>query len=58
MGELWIDSVAPLRTQPRITIHVKKREETGDTVSFARERLKFHPDEKQSLVLRGGRRGL
>jgi len=44
--------------QPRITIHVKKREEAGDTVSFARERLNFNPDEKQSLVLRGGRRGI
>ena len=33
-------------------------EETGDIVTFARERLGFDPDEKQELVLRGGRRGI
>jgi hypothetical protein len=31
-------------------------EEIGDAVAFARERLGFHPDEKQEMVLRGGRR--
>src|SRR6266700_3140431 len=29
-----------------------------DAVMFARERLGFDPDEKQELVLRGGRRGI
>src|SRR5438105_8030405 len=33
-------------------------EEVGDVVAFARERLGFRPDEKQELVLRGGRRGI
>ena len=33
-------------------------EEIGDVVAFARERLGFDPDEKQELVLRGGRRGI
>ena len=33
-------------------------EETGDIVTFARERLGFDPDEKQEMVLRGGRRGI
>jgi hypothetical protein len=32
-------------------------EEIGDIVTFSRERLGFDPDEKQELVLRGGRRG-
>jgi Terminase large subunit, T4likevirus-type, N-terminal len=33
-------------------------EESADIVTFARERLGFDPDEKQELVLRGGRRGI
>ena len=33
-------------------------EETCDAVAFARERLGFDPDEKQEMVLRGGRRGI
>ena len=33
-------------------------EEHGDIVAFARERMGFDPDEKQELVLRGGRRGI
>jgi hypothetical protein len=36
----------------------KKAAETVDAVTFARERLRFEPDEKQALVLRGGRRGI
>src|SRR6202049_2431296 len=32
--------------------------EIGDAVVFARERLGFDPDEKQEMVLRGGRRGI
>ena len=32
--------------------------ESMDAVTFARERLRFDPDEKQELVLRGGRRGI
>jgi Terminase large subunit, T4likevirus-type, N-terminal len=33
-------------------------EDIGDVVAFARERLGFEPDEKQEMVLRGGRRGI
>jgi len=33
-------------------------EAIDDVVTFARERLGFDPDEKQELVLRGGRRGI
>ena len=33
-------------------------EDTSDIVSFVREHLGFDPDEKQQLVLRGGRRGI
>ena len=33
-------------------------EETCDIVAFVRERLGFDPDEKQEMVLRGGRRGI
>jgi hypothetical protein len=33
-------------------------EEPADIVSFVRHQLGFHPDEKQQLVLRGGRRGI
>jgi Terminase large subunit, T4likevirus-type, N-terminal len=33
-------------------------EHSADIVSFVREQLGFDPDEKQQLVLRGGRRGI
>jgi len=33
-------------------------EEICDVVAFVRERLGFDPDEKQEMVLRGGRRGI
>jgi hypothetical protein len=33
-------------------------EEPSDIVSFVRHQLGFNPDEKQQLVLRGGRRGI
>ena len=32
--------------------------ESGDIVAFARDKLGFNPDEKQEMVLRGGRRGI
>ena len=35
-----------------------KSEESADVVTFARERLRYDPDPKQELVLRGGRRGI
>jgi hypothetical protein len=37
---------------------VTEVEETCDIVAFAREKLAFDPDEKQEMVLRGGRRGI
>src|SRR5690242_14943550 len=37
---------------------LRKAEWIDDSVVFARERLDFTPDEKQELVLRGGRRGI
>jgi hypothetical protein len=46
------------RAQLRITVHVKQSEKAIDAVTFARERLHFEPDEKQQLVLLGGRRGI
>jgi hypothetical protein len=58
VGELWKDSLAPLRRQPRMRIHAAKSVEAGDAVTFARERLGFDPDPKQEMVLRGGRRGI
>src|SRR6195256_4780731 len=36
----------------------RRVEEPTDAVSFARDRLGFYPDEKQEMVLRGGRRGI
>jgi len=36
----------------------KRTGEIGDAVAFARERLEFDADEKQALVLLGGRRGI
>ncbi len=36
----------------------KRADESGDAVAFARERLGFEADEKQALVLLGGRRGI
>src|SRR5690348_10619551 len=32
--------------------------EAWDPVAFAREKLKFNPDEKQMAMLRGGKRGI
>jgi hypothetical protein len=37
---------------------VTEVEETVDIIAFVRERLGFDPDEKQEMVLRGGRRGI
>ena len=57
MGELWVNSMGRLREKRGITIHGKQSEKAVDAVTFARERLHFEPDEKQQLVLLGGRRG-
>ena len=38
--------------------HKVEAEDAADIVSFVREQLGFDPDEKQQLVLRGGRRGI
>ena len=38
--------------------HKVEAEDAADIISFAREQLGFDPDEKQQLVLRGGRRGI
>src|SRR5207245_1379372 len=58
VGERWGNSMGQLREKRRITIHGKQSEKAVDAVTFARERLHFEPDEKQQLVLLGGRRGL
>ena len=46
--------------QERMALHGAKTglPESMDAVTFARERLGFDPDDKQELVLRGGRRGI
>jgi hypothetical protein len=52
----WDKSLAPGTIV--IQIAEKRPPKIIDTVAFARERLGFEPDEKQALVLRGGRRGI
>jgi Terminase large subunit, T4likevirus-type, N-terminal len=39
-------------------VRAQEPADIADAVAFARERLGFYPDEKQELVLQGGRRGI
>src|SRR5262249_62791 len=59
-GEPLVNGMKPLspaRRGDRSQFQNKVRELT-DAVEFARERLEFHPDAIQEMVLRGGRRGI
>jgi hypothetical protein len=60
VGKNWTNSLRTLDDPARAALSTvtKKPNIIVDPVTFARERLRFHPDEKQELVLRGGRRGI
>jgi len=56
LGAYWTKSLRPnIAATPA---RPKAWREIPDAAEFARERLDFQPDEKQTLVLRGGRRGI
>jgi hypothetical protein len=59
-GNKWTHSLRPWDQTARIAPAgaEKESQEIIDAVTFARQMLGFHPDEKQELVLCGGRRGI
>src|SRR5260370_31488735 len=54
----WGFSFKPPAYEPGIGQRDTETLEPSDVVAFARDKLGFTPDEKQELVLRGGRRGI
>jgi hypothetical protein len=60
VGVNWTNYLGLLEKTSRVELLPRRadRNEAMDAVEFARKRLGFEPDEKQELVLRGGRRGI
>src|SRR5262245_61287436 len=57
MGNFWERTYGGLG-RSRKPARKPAKADANDPVAFARERLKYDPDEKQELALRGGRRGI
>src|SRR3954466_13104059 len=50
--------LGPFGSRFELVLKQAEAEESGDAVAFARERLGVEPDEPQSAMLRGGKRGI